>query len=459
MFVIPALVAMLAFVYIRPHEVYEAMRVVTFPMFLGLAVLGFVLDLRTGVSRVPRLSLFAVVCLCFFAWALLTVGVSAPEQLTESVNYFAGPIGVLFFISQGVQTVRGFRVVSRACLVLVLALAVIAIHQGTTPTVCLVDNGGDRAPTVDENTPDLIPCTSRQECKEALNPDQDYLCEHVGLMGTTSVEGRVRYRGVFQDPNELAFVMSLCLPYVFGWGSERRGTKSAWVGPAVVGLVLVITVVCNVMTRSRSGQISLIATLGAYFLRRFGRRGAVLAGLFAVPVMLFGGRSAESSTTERLECWAEALSLWHEHPIFGVGARQFTEHYYRTAHNTALLALADMGPIGLILFTTVIFMAFKITLQVQRDFANRPEAEPVRAAAFATLAGLVGTVASAMFLSLAYHVALWIQIGLVGAVQSAVWRHVPDWRLRWRWRDVGYVVTIDVALIVFIAIYLRVKGF
>jgi len=96
---------------------------------------------------------------------------------------------------------------------------------------------------------------------------------------------------------------------------------------------------------------------------------------------------------------------------------------------------------------------------VQRDFANRPEAEPIRGVAFACMAGLVGTVASAMFLSLAYHVAVWIQIGLVGAVQSAVWRHAPDWRLRWRWRDVGYVITIDVALIVFIAIYLRVKGF
>ena len=175
-------------------------------------------------------------------------------------------------------------------------------------------------------------------------------------------------------------------------------------------------------------------------------------------MLLLGGRSAESSTQERLECWAEALSLWREHPFFGIGARQFTSYHHLTAHNSMLLALADTGPIGLLLFTCVIYMAFKITLQVQSDFADRPDAAPVRAAAFATLAGLVGLVSSALFLSLAYHVALWIEVALVGAIQSIVWRHAPDWRPRWRWRDLGYVVVLDIVLIVAISLYLRFKG-
>ena len=43
------------------------------------------------------------------------------------------------------------------------------------------------------------------DCHEGGEPGAIYRCERVGLFGTVSVgEGRVRYRGVLKDPNELA---------------------------------------------------------------------------------------------------------------------------------------------------------------------------------------------------------------------------------------------------------------
>jgi hypothetical protein len=65
---------------------------------------------------------------------------------------------------------------------------------------------------------------------------------------------------------------------------------------------------------------------------------------------------------------------------------------------------------------------------------------------------------SLFFLSIAYHPALWIALGLAAAVQATVWRHDPEWRLAWGWRDVGAVVGLDVALVTLIAIYVRLKG-
>jgi len=44
------------------------------------------------------------------------------------------------------------------------------------------------------------------------------------------------------------------------------------------------------------------------------------------------------------------------------------------------------------------------------------------------------------------------------AVQATVWRHDPQWRLAWGWRDVVAVVGLDVVLVTAIAIYLRLKG-
>jgi O-antigen ligase len=221
---------------------------------------------------------------------------------------------------------------------------------------------------------------------------------------------------------------------------------------------LAACIICNVLTQSRSGQISLLATLGVYFIRRFGWRGIAFGAALAAPILLFGGRSDESSTQERLECWSEALTLWREHPFIGVGARQFAQHHFLTAHNSVLLALAELGPIGLMLLTAVVYVSFKVALQIQSDLAGRPEAAETRSIAFAIVAALVGMVSSAFFLSLAYHVAFWFMIGLAAAIQATAVRHDPEWRLRWRGRDTMNVIVLDIALVAGIAIYLRIKG-
>jgi hypothetical protein len=461
MFVIPGIVALLAYIYIRPQEVWEAVRVITFPMLLAFAAFGLVLDLSVGATKLRRPPLIVVLGVVFFVWALLTIGVNAPDVLTENLLILAAPLGVFLAASQGISTLRGFRTVTRAFLALTVLVGAIGIHQGLSPSVCLIDDGGSARMPKDEGDGTPRPCQTRADCTEGGVEGRDYLCEHLGLMGTTSIGGRVRYRGVFQDPNELAWALNLSLPFAFVWYERRRAGGRRALDLAAVGLVLVICIVCNILTRSRSGQISLLATLGVYFIRRFRWRGALAGAVLAIPVMLLGGRtdaSAESSTEERLECWSEALTLWREHPFFGVGTRQFGQHHYLTAHNSALLTLAEMGPIGLLLFTAIIYLAFKIALTVQRDLADRPEAEAARAAAFATVASLVGMIASALFLSLAYHVSLWTMIGLAGAMQAIVLRHVPDWQLRWRWRDTWFVIGIDVALIAATAAYLRFKG-
>jgi O-antigen ligase len=278
-------------------------------------------------------------------------------------------------------------------------------------------------------------------------------------MNTTSIFKRVRYRGILQDPNELAWTLSLALPFAFAWYERRQAKGGFIIGPRiVVGAVVAACILCNVMTQSRSGQLSLLAALGVYFVGRFGWRGIAAGAVVAAPLLLFGGRTDESSTEERLDCWAEALDLWREHPVFGAGAKHFTNYHHLTAHNSLLLTLAEMGPIGLVLFTALMYVALKTMLRARQHLTGRPEAAEARSFAFASTAALVGTLVSAFFLSIAYHPALWIALGLAAAVQATVWRHDPQWRLAWGWRDVVAVVGLDVVLVTAIAIYLRLKG-
>jgi len=341
-------------------------------------------------------------------------------------------------------------------LTLTLVVCVVAVDQGLTPAICYVYSD---SPDGEGEVADGRPCQTATDCREGEGgtPDKEYVCERPGMFDTHSVTQRVRFRGLLEDPNELSWVVAMALPLALAF-YERRRTRRRLV---ILLVAVAIGSICVVMSKSRSGQLSLAAVFAVYFVRRFGWRGALAAAVFSLPVLLLGGRAgvdAESSSAERLECWAEALSLWRENPLIGVGQGQFTEHHYLTAHNSFLLTVAELGPLGLVLFSAVLYLAFKITVRAQIDFAGSPAASTARVWAAALLASVAGMLVSAFFLSIAYHTILWIFVGLVGALEAAIHLHAPDWRVRFSWRDLTLVVLADVAIVATVAVYLRLKG-
>jgi len=459
MFVIPGIIAILAFVYIHPQEVYEWLRAVTVPMLAGLAAFGYVLDVRLGNTGRRRPALLLWLAAAYWTWAVVTIAIMFPNSVFESIQTSMHSISLFLALALGISTLRGLRIVTIGLLSVTMLIGVIAVDQGLTPPVCVLPESGDqvRAEVTPADTVVGKPCAARADCADGTG--RDYECEHLGPMNTSSIYRRVRYRGILQDPNELAWTLSLALPFAFAWYERRQAKGGFLVGPRiVVAAVVAASILCNVMTQSRSGQLSLLATLGVYFIGRFGWRGIAAGAVVAAPLLLFGGRSDQASTDERLECWAEALDLWREHPVFGAGAKHFTNYHHLTAHNSVLLTLAEMGPIGLVLFTALMYVALKTMLRARRDLTGRPEAAEARSFAFASAAALVGTLVSAFFLSIAYHPALWIALGLAAAVQATVWRHDPEWRVAWGWRDVGALVGMDVAIVTALALYLRYKG-
>jgi O-antigen ligase len=277
------------------------------------------------------------------------------------------------------------------------------------------------------------------------------------MLDTHSIGGRVRYRGILEDPNELSWAINMAMPFAFALYERRRTLRRL----LIAILAVVLGAACVIMTQSRSGQIGILATLGVYFIRRFRWRGALLGAVAAIPLLILGGRSgegAESSSEERLNCWNEALSMWRDNPIMGVGKGQFTEHYYLTAHNSFLLSLAELGPLGLFLWSAAVYYAIKVTVQAQIQLAGRPEAATARSWSMALLASLVALVASAVFLTLTFHAILWINLGLAGALYAAIRSHEPSFRVGFGWKDVGAVAAFDVAFVSAISIYLRVHG-
>jgi O-antigen ligase len=335
---------------------------------------------------------------------------------------------------------------------------VICFHQGLSPRQCI---GGEEQEGAITGKADGRECETSEQCRGPdAEPGLEYRCEHVGMLGTFSVEDRVRYRGDLQDPNEVALTLcagGLALLIGFALRKKQPLAKVAIAG----GVALVLATVW--LTQSRGGLVAAMLVPGVYLVRRYGVLVLIPAGAIALPLLLLGGRSGEAadlSTAMRYDAWATGLDMWHHSPLFGVGARQFSEHHFLTAHNSYVLSLAELGIVGLYLFVAIVYLCIKTLVVGIRQLALVPGTAAAQVWGMALLASMVGIAFQINTLSFLYHPVLWIFFGLVGAWYSAVRFHRPELEITLGPRDwVAIAVLVLGYSVVVLPLFLKWKGF
>ena len=454
MFVIPALAALFTFLFLRPHEVFAPLHGLTINMLFGAIALCYLLDARLGFSR-PSGSKLLVLLGSLIVIAIFSILIKAPTTLSDQMLMLGTSLIAYVAVSEGVQTFRAISVMAALLVALTIVLAFMGVYQGLQPKICYL-RGSDFSGSTTGETVDGRPCELVKECEEGGVKGGEYLCERPGFFGTHSIGGRVRFRGLLEDPNELCLVLAMGAPLAFGLYERQRSKKRLVFALATFALATV----CVIMTQSRSGQLSIMAALGIFFVRRFGKKGVAVAALLSVPLLILGGRSgeeADSSSMQRLECWSEALEMWRDNPVLGVGQGQFTEYHYLTAHNSFLLTLAEMGPLGLFVYSCILYFALKITLRAQLDL-DRPEAAVARSWGASIMASLAALTVSSFFLSVPFNTILWIFLAMAGSFYAAVRRHEPSWRVRFGLGDLALVAFTDVTMVLGLMFYIRLKG-
>jgi O-antigen ligase len=286
-----------------------------------------------------------------------------------------------------------------------------------------------------------------------------YRCEHVGLFDTYSIDNRVRYTGELHDPNEVALTLSAAgIALLLGFSLRRRRPSAH----LLTGLGIALMLATVWLTKSRGGLIAAMLVPGVYVIRRYGWRAILPALMVAVPVLMLGGRSDENaavSTQLRYEAWAAGLRMFQHSPIWGVGARMFTDHHYLTAHNSYVLTLAEMGIVGMFLFISIIYLCIKTLVVGLGRLRHIPGTAAAQVWGMALLSAMSGIAFQINTLSFAYHSVLWLFFGLVGAWYSAIKHHMPEVDIKIRLPDVAAIAGIVVGY-AFIALplYLRYKG-
>lgn len=456
MFAVPGICALIVFILARPQEFLEVLqRVPLLHLFTAFAVFGWVIDVRLRRLQ-PLASPTLPWVVAMFAWAIIGVAAVVPEKLLGIGVELAILFALYGTIAHGIQRFRTFQIVAGVTVATCLFITAICFHQGLAPLECVESDVGSLGTN---GKSDGRSCVTSEDC---LGPDaipgKEYRCEHIGLVGTHSVEERVRYRGELHDPNEVSLTISAgALSLLIAFALRKRTAGAVIFCTLGIGLV----VATILMTKSRGGLIGGMMVPGLYLVRRYRFKALVPLGILGLVAISLGGRhdaNAEVSTALRYEAWSMGLKMFEHSPIFGVGMRQFTEHHYITAHNSFVLVLAEMGLVGMFLFVGTLYMSFKTLVVGLRELAFVPGSAVVQTWGMALLASLAGITFQINTLSFAYHSVLWIFLALVGAWYSAI-RHHADLRIRCGWKDLLAIAGLCITYaFVFLPVFLRYKG-
>ncbi len=245
----------------------------------------------------------------------------------------------------------------------------------------------------------------------SLNGILQYFRGH-DIAGQTTYEGRIRWIGIFSDPNDLgltilAFTPLAVINLLNGKNSAPR--RILW------GIAMAVLVYALYLTNSRGTFIGLLAILIFVMCKRIGLVRGLVVGIILGSILLVAGPSRmsdmsidEASASGRIDAWATGLNLLLWRPILGVGFHNFTEHHHLTAHNSVVLCMSELGLVGLYVWLLLIYSSFRDMAIVQK-YAKGTE--------FATYAelmqlSLVGFFVSAFFLSRTYNEVLYIIIAV-----------------------------------------------
>jgi O-antigen ligase len=240
-----------------------------------------------------------------------------------------------------------------------------------------------------------------------------------GLGGQTSyggMGGRIQSIGIFADPNDLGLAIVMVMPPLMIALIESRHLSVR----TFALLALCVFGYAIYLTESR-GDMMAFGVLFILFMGRYLGRGlgygvgvVVMLAIFALGPRMSTISTGEASAYGRIEAWGVGLKLFESHPLFGVGFRDFTEYHFRTAHNSYVLCMAELGMFGLYAWMLMIYISVKNCLYIAHQLRLRGQRSlgtMVDSIQYAIIAFCLG----AYWLSRTYWEPLYIMVGLSAA--------------------------------------------
>lgn len=238
-------------------------------------------------------------------------------------------------------------------------------------------------------------------------------------LNTTMDPVRLLGIGAFSNSNDIAALMV----WVFPFSLFRLFDKRATVFVKLFSILSMIVVLVSIyLSQSRGAMLGLAVAVGLFGVLKLKSKKLtilfVVCALAMIPLMIAkSGRDSSDlsqSSSSRTTYIKTGIMMGLKNPVFGVGYDSYQPNFetyateilyewgHRTAHNSWILAFAELGFPGLIMFIMMFVMNMKMAY---RSFDFAPE----------FLISLVGYFVCISFLSHTYVIYPYLLYGLIGA--------------------------------------------
>ena len=185
---------------------------------------------------------------------------------------------------------------------------------------------------------------------------------HSGGIGWTGIHlyrgERVRYLGVFNDPNDMGMLLLITIPMIFYLLRKSKNImiKFAWI------LILATIFYGIYLTGSRGTLLGLLALIFAFALFKMSKAMVIISMLVAVPLVIavtqFSTISfGDASSAGRIDAWGEGIQMLKSNPLFGVGHGLFKDHHNIAAHSSYVEVFSETGLLGYFFWLGFIVMS------------------------------------------------------------------------------------------------------
>ncbi len=265
---------------------------------------------------------------------------------------------------------------------------------------------------------------------------------------------RVNWVGVFNDPNDLAFIFVIAIGFLLPFIFDKI---------SILVRLLNVAIVCFLgygifLTNSRGGMLALGGAVFIFFIRKTKNfiLGGVLGGLGAALMIIFGPSrmsmlsSSEDSASSRIDLWYGGIQMFKANPVFGVGQGLFMDDMPQTAHNSYVLAASELGFVGLFFWVALIYTSMKGLVMVQEHNKR------LYNYALGIQSALTGFCTAAFFLSRTYVIVPYMLFAMAGSVAWLAWIEDKSISIKFGGNDVRNVFLLCVAIL--IAVILLIRG-
>ncbi|HVS11739.1 MAG TPA: putative O-glycosylation ligase, exosortase A system-associated [Planctomycetota bacterium] len=275
----------------------------------------------------------------------------------------------------------------------------------------------------------------------------------VGLVGVlTFGAGEVLQGpgGMLEDNNAFSLALCMGLPLLLEIG---RSEKSKVLRRGVF-LMIPLSILTIIMTRSRGGFLSLAAVVAVMVWRSRNRTLAIaMAGVLGVTALLvvpdeyidriksIRDYEEDGSAMGRIAAWKTAVNMATAKPLFGVGMNMFQRNYrqyasgaehesIRVAHNAYLQVWAEYGSIALCLYLFLIGATFWSLWRLRREARRHYYTSWIINYATMFETTLVAFVTGSTFLNRADFDLFYHLVAIVIAFEAIAWREMASYAPR-----------------------------